>query len=79
MKNRPIMILETKVFYDFKSISEMDNLCKDNMKNLLLELAAKDEVINQLEKRVHRNELELAYNRGDLTEEEYQNELSKLI
>ena len=78
LNHNPIMILEIKTFTNSQTYLEFEKLCGKNALDLTIELAAKQERINQLEHRIKKTELELAFNRGDLTEEEYENEISRL-
>lgn len=78
LNDKPILVLELKTFINAKQFLDFKQECESNYKNFLDELKAKNQRIDELEKRIKKNELELAYNRGDLTEEEYENELNKL-
>lgn len=78
LKKEPIMVLDIKTFAQPKDFIEFSQKCEQNLSNQLLEEKAKDERINQLEKRIKRLELDIAFDRGDITEGEYEHEINSL-
>lgn len=66
----PIELIQEKVFADTKSYFEFVKQCEENKKEQEQRIADYE----QLKKRVALIELELKYNRGEITETEY-NEL----
>jgi len=78
LQKEPIMVLDVKTFANSKDFLEFSIKCDENLRKTLVESATKDEKVKQLEKRIKRLELEIAFDRGDLTEEEYNDEISRL-
>lgn len=77
LNGKPLQILDFKTFTCPADYLAFEKECEENHREFVAELKAKDERIAQLENALRLVQLELAYNRGDLTEEEYENAINK--
>jgi len=69
--NQPIKLLDIKSFKDSKTYLEFKESCVKNQEEHERQLREKELRIEMLEQRLYKIETELAYNRGEISEKEY--------
>lgn len=68
---KPIKALEIKSFSDSKTYLDFKKVCEDNHKNIIEEKQKLYDIINSLQTRLDKAEAELKFNRGEITEKEF--------
>ena len=75
-KNSPLFVSNVVEIKTALELAKMQKKCKDNLNNLVssyeTRIKSLETTLEDTIKRLEKAEKELAYNRGDLSEEEYE-------
>lgn len=75
-KNSPLFVSNVVEIKTALELAKMQKKCKDNLSNLVssyeTRIKSLETTLEDTIKRLEKAEKELAYNRGDLSEEEYE-------
>lgn len=75
-KNSPLFVSNVVEIKTALELAKMQKKCKDNLNNLVssyeTRIKSLETTLEDAIKRLEKAEKELAYNRGDLSEEEYE-------